>query len=339
MLLLDAETRGREIIESHYDALIVELFGVNFSGITRERLEFLLLNGYIQPSQLQGLDYHRGQGDPLNPILFIRRLGRAYVQANNAERESMRRWDIGRWRRETLNLGASPSLNIQYPTLSRPTPSYQMNPPNMNRLPPNFGSAEKAGLVSAFQTTGGFIRGLGAKYVDEYTADLYEEWDGENLLRSPDPVRRQNKLDVIRQEVGTAVLTKTKASEVARRIRSRVGDMARDFERIAETELQAVHNEGQIYQGIDLYGNEALIARIPEANACSSCLELSIDPVTSEPYLFNVIELANNGTNVGRKRKDWKATAFPIHPNCRCDIIPLGPDQKADRLGRVKAKT
>jgi len=339
MLLLDAETRGREIIEAHFDALLISLFGARFAGLDRERVEELFARGLINTSQLNGLDLQRDESEPLNPILFIRRLGSPYAEADSSLKEKMREWDIDRWRQENILQGKREERRqegARYPLLDRPLPPLAPVAPNERAFPPSFGQAEKAGLVSAFQVSGGYIRGLGASYVDEFRADLFEEWDGENLLRSPDPIRRRTKLEIIREEVATAVLTKAKAEEVGRRLRQRTKDMARNFERIAETEIQAVHNEGQIYQAVDLYGEGARVARIPESGACKHCLELFIDPKTSEPYIFGVLELAANGSNVGRKRRNWKATAFPVHPNCRCDVVGLSPEQKADRLGRIK---
>jgi hypothetical protein len=50
-----------------------------------------------------------------------------------------------------------------------------------------------------------------------------------------------------------------------------------------------------------------------------------------------VSELIENGTNVGRARADWQPTAYPVHPNCRCDTIPVGPTQTVSRSGRLEA--
>lgn len=335
MLLVDAEMMGREVIESHYDALSVELFGVRASGLSRERIESLIEGGYLNPQALQ--EENTITNTPLNPILFIRRLGSHYVEARPEERERMRRWDLDRWRGE-LSRGITPrraTASRRYPTIERPQPEELAPDPQPQAIPLYFSPAERAGLVSAHKVTGGYIRGLGALYADEFSAQMYEEWNGEALLNTPDAERRRQKLQVIREEVGAAVLTKPTAREVSRRIRQRVGDIARNFDRIAETELQAVHNEGQIYQAIELDGEDARVARIPESGACSSCLNLFIDPLTANPHVFMVSALASNGTNIGRPRRSWVATAYPVHPNCRCDTIPLSPNQTVTPSGRI----
>jgi hypothetical protein len=341
MLLVQAEQYGRNIILAHYDALLVQLFGSDLSGLPPERIKALIKEGYLNESETTGLGVGSSQtGEPLNPILFVRRLGSVYVDANPKEKEKMRRWDLTRWSKE-INKKAFPKKSTPTPTLpllQRPMPDDLSLMPGEASIPSSFSDAEKAGLVSAFKVAGGYIRGLGANYADEFSADMYEEWNGESVLQIPNPERRSEKLKVIREEVGTAMLTKDTAQEVARRIRQRVGDLARDFERIAETEIQAVHNEGQIYAGVELDGEQARVARIPESGACDACMRLFIDPLTNNPRVFKVSDLAMNGTNVGVPKRSWKATAYPIHPHCRCDTIPLRPDQTVSRTGRIVVK-
>ena len=251
----------------------------------------------------------------------------------------MREYSLEQWRRE-IEGWTAPKVDPTFspPTMARPAPTTPAPHPHYNAIPTSFGEAEKAALVSAHRSAGGFIRGLGAGYADDFSASIYEQWNGESILSTPDPAKRARALDVIRQEVGAAVLTKPTAREVAGRIRQRVGDLARDFERIAETELQAVHNEGQIYQAVAIDGDDAMVARIPESTACSSCRALFVNPETSEPYVFSVSKLAENGTNVGRKRADWVATAYPLHPKCRCDIIHVSEGQKVSSTGRLIKK-
>lgn len=336
MLLIDAEQRGREIILSHYDSLLIELFGVRAAGLPRSRVERLIEQGYLSPRSLRGFDVAEGSSDePLNPILFVRRIGRPYIQANSQERDKMRRWSLERWRQEITapQTGVDPRP-LSLPAIERPTPDMLTPPPLQGAIPDSFSTAEMGGLVSAFRSTGGYIRGLGLNYADEFSASVYEEWDGEQLLSTSDPQQRAERLKIIRDEVGTAVLTKSTAQEVARRIRQRTGDLARNFDRIAETELQAVHNEGQIFLAVEIDGDQARVARIPEGAACSSCKALFLDE-DGKPRIFSVSELAANGSNVGRRRQDWVATAYPIHPHCRCDTIAVGPNQRVTTSGRI----
>ena len=331
MLILDAERRTRQSIQDSYDALSVELLGARASGLPPERIRELIASGLLPIESLEGLNVN-SLDEPLNPLLFIRRIGPQYSRASARERRQMRGWTISQWRRELKGLERSKIPSAIVPIMDRPEALETAQAPI--RLPELFGPADQASLVSAHESVGAFIRGLGARFADEASAIFFEEWNGEELLNTPDPVRRDQMLQVIREEVGTAVLTKDSAQEVARRIRQRSGDLARNFERIAETELQAVHNEGQILQAVEIDGENAKVARIPETTACQYCLNAFLN-AEGKPLVFNVTELIANGSNVGRKRRDWKPTCYPMHPNCRCDTIPVSENQTVSRTGEV----
>ena len=338
MLILDAEQRSRQTITDHYDALCVELLGARASGLSRERIEALVRSGRLSADQLQGLDVGN-LSEPTNPILFMRLIGTPYARANPEERARMREMSLYQWGerlrgvdRRTPSAAAQPRLIPP----REPSPFSAPQPPAPRAIPEYFTPSERVGLVSAFEVAGSYIRGLGARFADEASAEIFEEWGGERLLRTPDPEKRAQMLKVIREEVGAAALTKDQAREVARRIRQRSGDLARNFERIAETEIQAVHNEGQIAQAVELDGEEARVARIPESGACGHCTRAFLNPETQEPIIFQVSQIVGNGSNIGRKRVDWLPTLYPMHPNCRCDVIPVGPNQRVTRSGRIQ---
>jgi hypothetical protein len=323
MLLLDAETWTHNAIQAHYDALIVQLFGARASGLSRSRLSHLLRGGYLAPSQIEGL--RLGHDDaPLNPLIFLRMCGTPYATASAEEQAQMREWTLSRWSAELEDRDPStPSQAVSpLPEGARALPPEIAPKPLPRAVPESLSTTEKIGLVSAFQSAGGFIRGLGAKYAYDASADYYEEWNGETLVSSPDPIQRRERLEIIREEVGLAQLTKDHAREVARRMRARTGDLYRNFDRIAETELQATHNEGMIYQAVSLDGENARVKRIPESGACRACLGAFLDE-EGQPIIWSVQELAEMGSNVGRRRAEWLPSAYPMHPSCRCDTIPV----------------
>lgn len=94
----------------------------------------------------------------------------------------------------------------------------------------------------------------------------------------------------------------------------RYGVWTRDWQRVARTELQGAYNEGVIAASAARYGSGARVARIPEIDACGHCRRLFLDE--GIPRVFDLSTIVRNGTNVGRKPEDWRATVWPIHPNC-----------------------
>jgi hypothetical protein len=104
---------------------------------------------------------------------------------------------------------------------------------------------------------------------------------------------------------------------------------SRDWQRVAITELQGAYNEGTVVHGIDLYGQAARVARVPEDGACEKCRELFLG-ADGRPIIWRVGDLVANGSNVGRKRDKWKATVWPIHPRGRCGTVLVPPGQEFD---------
>jgi hypothetical protein len=62
--------------------------------------------------------------------------------------------------------------------------------------------------------------------------------------------------------------------------------------------------------------------------ACNHCIRVYLTAgIMSPPKIFTVRELRLNGSNVGRKVEDWKATLDPVHPNCYDDKTEVLTDQ------------
>lgn len=101
----------------------------------------------------------------------------------------------------------------------------------------------------------------------------------------------------------------------------------RRWRAVATTELQGAYNEGTVVHAIDTHGAAARVARVPEAGACEKCLELFLD-AEGRPRIWDVAELVANGSNVGRKRDEWKATVWPIHTNGKCGTVMVSPGQE-----------
>lgn len=344
MLVLEAQARTREAITAQFDALSVELLGARAAGLSRQRIEELIESGHLNAQALEGLDV-ASLSEPANPILFIRLISGPYSEADPITRARMRDYTLDQWARElsgpiSQRIDEDTGEPIDYTapppfSLERPPPPEGTNYTATPRPFPSWlNQAERAGLVSAYEHAGRYVRGLGAKLADEATGIIFEEWAGERLIDTPDPARRAAALEAIRDEIGTATLTRDTAQTAARRIRQRTGDLARNFERIAETELQAAHNDGALYQAAYIDGDAARVARIPESAACAHCLRLFLK-ADGTPRIFGVQELAAYGSNVGRRARDYQPTAYPVHPQCRCDTIPIRAGQRATRTGRI----
>lgn len=213
------------------------------------------------------------------------------------------------------------------------TPSTDIIPAPPQGLPTELREA----WIQARTRAGEYCRGLG-NYVAEDTGQIVREaWDRENITEDVDPEHRLRTIAIIREKVAIAV----ESGQTAQKLASELGDAAQDWSRnwlrIAETELQGALNDGVVTQAIRAFGDAATVAGVPNANACVDCRRLLLDE-DGHPRVFRVADLLANGTNVGRPRREWKASVWPQHPRCRChwQVIPPGTRLTADgRLERT----
>jgi hypothetical protein len=73
------------------------------------------------------------------------------------------------------------------------------------------------------------------------------------------------------------------------------------------------------------YGDTAYVYVEVLPDACDHCKGL-YHKSDGTPIIFMIRQLLGNGTNIGRKSKQWKPVVPPLHPWCRCELfyVPAG---------------
>lgn len=121
----------------------------------------------------------------------------------------------------------------------------------------------------------------------------------------------------------------------ASELHAQMDDKARDWQRVAFTELNAAYTTGAAHRIIEQHGPDAKVYRMPMPTACPQCKLLYLLPDGRTPRIFSISTLLLNGDNVGRKahpvrsgkaiansRTDGieclKAVATSTHPWCQC---------------------
>jgi hypothetical protein len=114
--------------------------------------------------------------------------------------------------------------------------------------------------------------------------------------------------------------------KIVSELREATNDMTRDWHRVAITVSKNNQLKGQAEEVMKTYGSSARVFKRPALNCCKYCEEAYLEPGTKKPKIFTIEELTKNGTNYGRKAKEWKAVLGTMHPNCLCElgIIPEG---------------
>lgn len=132
--------------------------------------------------------------------------------------------------------------------------------------------------------------------------------------------RIQNDVrSIIMDESQKGLDSKKTAGSISKEIGRKTGDWERDFDRISDYVLHHSFNEGRVSEMQRQGGSTQLVYFDVYPGACKHCIRLYLTgPVGSEPKVFTIKELRDNGTNIGRKVEDWKPTISGIHPHCRC---------------------
>ena len=71
-------------------------------------------------------------------------------------------------------------------------------------------------------------------------------------------------------------------------------------------------------------GEESLVFKQPEPDACSHCVRLYTGN-DGHPKVFTLSALAANGDNTGLRKTAWKPVIGITHPNCQCQLMYM-PD-------------
>lgn len=163
----------------------------------------------------------------------------------------------------------------------------------------------------ACQRTYGYLKGLGDKTKKDISSYItQQELDSRMKIEN-----------TIKEEVKRGVLNRSTTQKIASNIASSLNSWDRDWNRIVATEYQSVFNMGRMQSMMREEGEKTKFYFDVYPGACQDCIRLYLtNGVGSQPRLFSYKELVDNGTNIGRRRREWKATVFGIHPFCRCTI-------------------
>ena len=146
-----------------------------------------------------------------------------------------------------------------------------------------------------------------------------------------DKKQRAKYEKVIRDAAEETVVNRGSVKDMASLIGHKTGDWARDLDRIADYVLHDAHDHGRAVQikkmskDDDPTGEQVKCYKYVLDQACKTCVDLYLtDGVGSAPKQFFVDELLANGSNIGRKKADWKPVVGSTHPWCRCEMESLG---------------
>lgn len=149
--------------------------------------------------------------------------------------------------------------------------------------------------------------------------------DTQQMLLEQDNKVRQKNEQLVKKELKEGILKRNTNKEIMLNLGNKTGDWMRDWDRIVETEMHTAMEEGR---ADDIQRNskddDPLVFKQPLPSACRFCIKLYLtNGLGSQPIIFKLSELRANGSNIGKKQQDWKATLESIHPWDRCTLQEL----------------
>lgn len=131
---------------------------------------------------------------------------------------------------------------------------------------------------------------------------------------------KKAQVNFIKEELESGIKDQKSLREIANTMHRKSGDWGRDFDRIVEYQMNSAYQQGRaamIQKNNE--GEDPEVYKKVFASACKHCvnLYLTAGPL-SHPILFKLSEIVANGSNIGRKVPEWKATIDSTHPFCRC---------------------
>ena len=263
--------RLREIINRHWTALVIRVYGPEAIAADAREVAALVADGILDPAAVAALDPAQD----------------AYV--------------FGFLRDKLHDAGLDPLVA-----------SFAEVEAVLASSPATLSVASRAAVQLARQTAGLHAQGLGNRMADALLSDINVE----------DAALRTSMLDVIQDEVAKNRLLNETVGKLAGRLAERTGDYARDWRRLAATETMNVEEHG-IADVVEAdFGKDARVAKIPNDDACKSCVAAYLDE-RGRPRIYSMSTLRANGSNVGRKARDYLPTVDPLHPWCHCRMISV----------------
>ena len=148
--------------------------------------------------------------------------------------------------------------------------------------------------------------------------------DVNNIISAEEKNDRAAYEKVIQDEILKGKQLRKTSEAIAREIARKTGDWNRNFTRIVEFQSHLAMSEGRAAMIEEKYGKDALVYCQVYDGACQYCINTYLTKgIGSEPRIFKLSKLKDNGTNIGRKVNDYLPIIPPIHPWCRCHIVSV----------------
>ena len=176
-------------------------------------------------------------------------------------------------------------------------------------------------------------RDLAKQRAGQYCVGLGSRWGdrAQLVLGDFDRDLADRTRKIIRDETATAIEERKTTGQLATKLGQLTKDWSRDWKRIANTEVQAAHQEAWAEAQVAMRGEGVMACKVPDPGACDVCRRLYLGP-DGRPIVRPMSWWLGQGSNVGKKASAWGPTIAPVHPWCRCQFVrvPAGMEIAED---------
>lgn len=215
---------------------------------------------------------------------------------------------------QAVEAGLLTQAQIESSALSVAAQAFQLGANKLNKkaLPP----WQQAYAQAARQLGAQLVMGLGNRVAEDFTTQAISSTNADALER-----RR-----LIAETVAYGIERDMGVTQVRGLLGSALGDdWARDIGRIAATEIQRAVNTGYATSVQRDIGDDANVAVIPNADACSACVKAYLKD--GKPRIFKLSDLPPPEVNFGVKSSERVTTRPPLHPWCHCQLVYVPPGE------------
>lgn len=187
----------------------------------------------------------------------------------------------------------------------------------------------------------GFLERMFSRYAEKAGSELKHDIAG--ILESnvmPFVDRREGE-----QIYGLLKDPKNWGKYVGSALHGRVDNWRHRWSTIVKTELARASNWGAVdailHNNKEKDPKDILVFKAGpnDDRTCPHCRKFWFKEDGRTPKVYKLSELMANGSNIGRKAKDWLATVDPTHPHCRHLMVELRPGYGFDDKGNLEYKS
>lgn len=128
----------------------------------------------------------------------------------------------------------------------------------------------------------------------------------------------------IRKKVKDKFLSKKEIDEkflnnVTKYITEKSKDWSKHFALIVSFNQHSAYQNGIASRMFQEYGNDVRVIYKLHENCCDVCRKTLLFP-SGQPRRFLLLDVVNNGDNIGKRKEEIRPVLAPIHVNCKCRI-------------------